>query len=354
MRFKPLLFIWLLPLVLFYLVWLWLVTEQGFWQEAFQHWPMAIAMALGSYAAGSTPMGGGTVGFPILVLLFDHPASMGRDFSFAIQAIGMTSASLFILARKQPLAQGILAGAMLGALVGVPVGLFWLAPVIPELWIKLLFAVIWAGFGLLHLTRLNEIASHSGMLEFDERWDFRLGIALGLTAGATMVATTGVGIDMALYSALVLLFRADLKIAIPTSVIIMAFCSVLAVGIKSLTTGFAPGVWGNWLAAAPVVALGAPLGVFIVARIGRKPTLLIVALLCIGQFLWTLHNEYALLGNLGVSVAVSLVGILLLVFELLHRWGAKLAGDQPTKMQAPPETQPESTQSSSPSGQTTI
>lgn len=28
-------------------------------------------MAVGSYAAGSTLMGGGTVGFPVLVLLFD-------------------------------------------------------------------------------------------------------------------------------------------------------------------------------------------------------------------------------------------------------------------------------------------
>jgi hypothetical protein len=36
-------------------------------------------MAFGSYVAGSTPMGGGTVGFPILVLLFDLPATLGRD-----------------------------------------------------------------------------------------------------------------------------------------------------------------------------------------------------------------------------------------------------------------------------------
>jgi hypothetical protein len=33
---------------------------------------MAIAMTIGSYVAGSTPMGGGTVGFPVLFLLAFH------------------------------------------------------------------------------------------------------------------------------------------------------------------------------------------------------------------------------------------------------------------------------------------
>lgn len=45
------------------------------------------------------------------------------------------------------------------------------------------------------------------MTEFDERWDFRVGLVLGLLAGATVVAVTGVGIDMVLYTALVLISR---------------------------------------------------------------------------------------------------------------------------------------------------
>jgi len=38
---------------------------------------------------------------------------------------------------------------------------------------------------------------------------------------------TGVGIDMIVYCVLVLLFRADLKVAIPTSVIVMAATSLM-------------------------------------------------------------------------------------------------------------------------------
>lgn len=324
---KQHLWVWFLWVVGFYSVWIWLVSAQGKWPVVQEHWPIALAMALGSYAAGSTPMGGGTVGFPILVLLFDQPAALGRDFSFAVQSIGMTSASIFILARRQPLAWGMLKGAMVGALIGTPLGIIFLAPLIPGLWIKIVFAVIWGSFGVLHLFRIREIAGHEGMTEFDERWDFRVGLALGIGSGATVAAVTGVGIDMVLYAALVLLCRADLKIAIPTSVIIMAFTSVLGVVVKNLGPGFQPGVYENWLAAAPVVCLGAPLGVFMVQWIGRKPTLLFVAVLCVGQFVWTCYAERASLGLGGILVALAALAACLLGFEKLRRWGAVLVGE---------------------------
>lgn len=327
---KTYLWVWGLWLLGFYAVWLILVLGFGYWPQAKAHWPIALAMALGSYVAGSTPMGGGTVGFPVLVLLFDMPATLGRDFSFAVQSIGMTSASIFILARRQPLAWSILNGAILGTLIGAPLGIFFIAPLISELWIKIVFAVVWASFGILHLYRINEIAGHSGMIDFNEGWDFRLGLLLGVFAGATVVAVTGVGIDMVIYAALVLLCRADLKIAIPTSVIIMAVASVYGILIKSFTTGLQPGVFENWLAAAPVVALGAPLGVFIVNLIGRKPTLIFVAILCVGQFIWTCANEFDALGVWGLLLALVAVGILLLFFEKLRAWGAILAGEVKT------------------------
>ena len=89
---------------------------------------LAAAMAVGSYVAGSTPMGGGTVGFPVLVLLMDLPATLGRDFSFAIQAIGMTSASIYILCRRQELEWPMLRASLPGALLGTPLGIAFVAP----------------------------------------------------------------------------------------------------------------------------------------------------------------------------------------------------------------------------------
>jgi uncharacterized membrane protein YfcA len=334
---KTHLWVWFLWLAVFYAGWSWLVFVQDRWAVAQAHWPIALAMALGSYVAGSTPMGGGTIGFPILVLLFGMPASLGRDFSFAVQSIGMVSASIFILARRQPLAWSMLQGSMVGSLIGTPLGIVFIAPLIPELWIKIVFAVIWASFGILHFYRISEIAANEGMTEFDERWDFRVGAVIGAFAGATVAAVTGVGIDMMLYAALVLLCRADLKIAIPTSVVIMAFTSVLGVAVKSATTGLQPGAFDNWLAAAPVVALGAPLGVFVVEMVGRKPTLLVVAVLCVGQFIWTCHRERGALGADGLLYAFAAVALCLLVFERLRSWGNVLVAEAHA---ARPDAQP--------------
>ncbi len=324
---KKHLWIWFLWLAGFYTVWLLLLQAEGAWDAARAHWPIALAMAIGSYAAGSTPMGGGTVGFPVLVLFFDLPASLGRDFSFAVQSIGMVSASIFILARRQPLAWPILKGAALGTVIGTPIGIVFFAPLIPDLWIKVTFAVLWGSFGVLHLYRLGEIAGHTGMTDFDESWDHRVGFLLGTGASMVAVSVTGVGIDMVIYASLVLLCRADLKIAIPTSVVIMAFASLCGVLVKSVTQSWQPGVYENWLAAAPVVALGAPLGVFIVELIGRKPTLLVVAFLCVGQFVWTCFAEWDNLGLAGVGLAVGALCLCLVGFERLRAWGAVLVGE---------------------------
>lgn len=57
---------WFIWLALFYLTWLTLVITGSHWHTLHENWGIALAMAMGSYAAGATPMGGGTVGFPIL------------------------------------------------------------------------------------------------------------------------------------------------------------------------------------------------------------------------------------------------------------------------------------------------
>ena len=311
-------------LVCFYGAWLFLVASGHHGHTLRDHWGIAAAMAFGSYAAGSTPLGGGTIGFPVLVLLFHQPATLGRDFSFAIQSIGMTSASIFILCRRQPLEWVILRWCLLGALIGTPLGVLLIAPRVPAIAIKLLFAVIWASFGVLHLYRTEDICRNVGEAPAAHRLDRNVGFAVGLLAGATVASITGVGIDMILYTLMVLLMRADLKVAIPTTVIVMAFTSLVGIAIRNLSGGVQPGVYENWLAAAPVVALGAPLGAFIVNRTGRRPTLYIVAFLCIAQFVWTLHQSLPLLGSAGVAAALLAVMLFNVALEFLWRLGDRL------------------------------
>jgi len=312
-----------LGVAIFYSVWLAIVILGGYWGAIAEHWGIAVAMLMGSYAAGSTPMGGGTVGFPVLVLLFQEAPTLGRDFSFAVQSIGMTSASIFILCRRQPIEWPMLRWAMLGAVIGTPLGILFIAPLASALVIKVLFAIVWCSFGVLHLYRLKELSRHKGLAPGAHRFDRKAGFLAGILAGSTVVAVTGVGIEMVLYAILVPLCQADLKIAIPTSVIIMAFASLVGIATKSVVHSIHPGVFEHWLAAAPVVALGAPLGAFVVGRIGRAPTLLVVSVLCVGQFFWTVFDEWSQIGFVGLVAALGGVLLFNIVFEWMHRVGGR-------------------------------
>lgn len=315
--------VWLLVVFTFYMGWTAVVLRPGNAELVRDHWPIALTMLFGSYVAGATPMGGGTVAFPILVLAFGLPATLGRDFSFAIQSIGMTSASIFILCRRQRLAWAMLGGSMAGSLIGLPTGILWVAPHVPTVWVKVLFAVFWAAFGVLHLARFDELLVTTGDAGRDGQKELLIGLLVGVAAGVSIVAVTGVGIDMLLYALLVLACGVDPKVAIPTSVVAMAFSSLLGVAIKQVTTGFESGVWGNWLAAAPVVALGAPLGAFVVGIIGRRFTLLFVAVLCVVQFAWACYHERVALGYGGIVLACLAVVLCVFALDRLRNWEVK-------------------------------
>jgi len=312
-------------LILFYTAWAVLVLAGGYLPTVITHWPMAAAMAAGSYVAGSTPMGGGTVGFPVLVLLMDLPATLGRDFSLAIQSVGMTSASIYILCKRQELEWPMLRAALPGALIGMPLGILYVAPLASDLFIKLLFASMWCSFGLLHLRRIREITSYEGMTPHDIAFDHRVGFVVGLFGALTVASITGVGIDMMIYMVLVLWCHADLKIAIPTSVVLMAFTSLVGLATKLVFGDLQAGTFENWLAAAPVVAIGAPFGAMVVSKVGRKPTLYVVSLLCVAQFAWTLVHERDSLSMWSVAAAGLGVVVFLLVFQDMYQHGYRLA-----------------------------
>lgn len=319
--------LWLASLAGFYAVWLWLVFgPAGGWVGVRSHWPIAVAMAIGSYFAGSTPMGGGTVGFPILVLLLGLPAALGREFSFATQSVGMVSASVLILARGQALAWPVLRGAIVGATLGLPVGMLVLAPRIPDLWAKVVFSIAWASFGVVHLYRTADFATQTSQTVGDPGTAFRRAVMVSALASATIVALTGVGVDLFIYALLVLLHRADLRIAVPTAVVSMAYTSLLGLMITLSTTGLTPDVYENWLAAAPIVILGAPIGAVMVGIVDRRFTLRLVAALCLLQFAWAMYRERALLGTAGLLVSLVAVGACVMLFERLRAVGRAARG----------------------------
>jgi len=307
----------------FYASWFIFVCANDAWRTVFEGWPIALAMAFGSVVAGSTPMGGGTVGFPVLVLGFDFPSSLGRDFSFAIQSVGMVSAAAFILARRQRLEWTMLLPALVGSAIGTPFGLLAVAPSVSGTGVKVAFAVLWASFGVMHLTKMKSLVREQGLRQSNPEFDRKAGFFIGLLGGAFVSSLTGVGVDMLIYAILVLLCRGDIKVAIPTSVILMAFTSVVGLLTQAAGGALDPGLGAHWLAAAPVVAIGAPFGSRIIERLGRTPLLFFVSFLCLLQFVWTMHHEYRALGNDGLALSVFALSACVSAFMLLHAAGTR-------------------------------
>ena len=309
---------WFLWLAGFYLVWLAIEVLGNFWLDTLARWPIAIVMVLGSYVAGSTPMGGGTIAFPVLVLAFDFPASLGRNFALCVQSLGMTSAAIFILCRRIPIEKRLLAWSVLGSAIGLVIGTFLVVPLIPDARVKLLFSCLWASFGVLTLAKNHQLRALEGQTA-DPSLARSVGLLVGLAGGIT-TSLIGVGIDMMLYTVLVLLFRMDLKVAVPTAVIGMAITSVMGTVLHLGIGDIEPEVFFSWLAAAPIVILGAPIGAFFVSVISREKTLVFVAVLCLLQFAWMISvlqpsaHEWVFIG-----ASLSLAGI---GFVSLYRLGA--------------------------------
>src|SRR5580704_12287553 len=90
-------FYWKAYVVTCLAAWAIIAFELHYLTEILEHWRMSVVMILGSLVAGSTPMGGGTVAFPILVLVFHSAPANARTFGLIIQALGMTSTLIFLV-----------------------------------------------------------------------------------------------------------------------------------------------------------------------------------------------------------------------------------------------------------------
>jgi hypothetical protein len=87
-------------------------------------WRVALTMVFGSMVGGGTSEGGGAVAFPIFTKLLHIAAYDARNFSLAIQSVGMGSASLSILLLRIPVERRALVYAGLPGMAGVTFGAY--------------------------------------------------------------------------------------------------------------------------------------------------------------------------------------------------------------------------------------
>lgn len=120
------------------------------WDEMFtDYYPMSIAMIFGSMIAGSTPLGGGVVAFPIAVLVIGLTPAQGRDFTLIIQAVGMNAAAFMLGLVKPHLLDFTLIATF--TIMGIPGMLMGFTLDLPPFYVVLIFQILVLEFAFIYL-----------------------------------------------------------------------------------------------------------------------------------------------------------------------------------------------------------
>lgn len=243
-----------------------MITNQK-WNLFEKNWHMSLTMLFGSFIAGATSEGGGAVAFPIMTLFYKISPAVARDFSLLIQAVGMTSASIIILVTRIRILKKVVLLAGIGGFLGIPLGLE-ISTLLPPPVVKFFFVSLWMAFILVlifidrnHTSfRLNHLAIHSNKQKL-------IFIVLGFIGGI-FTGLLGSGIDILIFSYLILKHRVSENIGTPTSVVLMALSSIFGVFWLSspLTNNIHLEAIDYWLVCIPVVIFGAPLGAIFISK----------------------------------------------------------------------------------------
>ena len=240
------------------------------------NWEVATTMVFGSMIAGGTSMGGGAVAFPVLTKWLHVSPHEAKVFSLAIQSVGMGAASLTIVAMRTQVEWRFIRWVSLGGIPGIVIGSVFLAPVLSPEVIKISFTMMVSSFAVvlfaLNRTRRGRNLAIPSWRKRERIFSLLVGLVGGMISGLV-----GSGLDIFSFSVMVLLFGLCEKVSTPTSVILMAINAWTGFILhKYLLGDFIELVRNYWLAAVPVVVVGAPVGALLCSLLKRKTIVRIV------------------------------------------------------------------------------
>ncbi|GAB3938869.1 sulfite exporter TauE/SafE family protein [Larkinella terrae] len=266
--------------------WLWYISsldEIGFLAR---RWAAALTMIFGSFIAGSSPEGSAAISYPVFTLLLKIPPPVARNFSFAIQSIGMTSASLLILGLRVRVDWNYIRYVTIGGVFGLIFGTYYVVPLISPVLAKLFFVSLWLSFGIT-LWRENRKPSR---FVFDAIPDFQrsdqVRLALFGVVGGIISSIFGTGINIFTFCLVTIYYRLNEKVATPSSVIIMTIETLLGFFLHAqILRDFSQESFELWLTCIPVVVFFAPLGAFVITKLPRTVIARILYVILFVQFI---------------------------------------------------------------------
>lgn len=286
-----------------------IVSTNSFFVFA-KHWAAVLTMIFGAFIAGSSPEGSAAVAYPVFTLLLKIEPTVARNFAFAIQSIGMTSASLLILGLKIKIDWDYIKYVSIGGAFGLVFGTYYIVPLISPPLAKLFFVSLWLSFGLIlwYENRKPQREVFDKIQNFAKSDMARL-LFFGLIGG--MISSIfGTGINIFTFCLMTIYYRINEKVAVPSSVIIMTLETILGFFIHGAIIGdFQPEAFEMWLACIPFVAFFAPLGAFVISKLPRKAIATFLYIILIVQFfgaMWVLKPS---LPHLGLCLITLLAGL---------------------------------------------
>ena len=283
-----------------------------------KRWPAALTMIFGSFVAGSSPEGSASISYPIFTLGLHIAPAIARNFSFAIQSIGMTGATLLILGLRIKVEWNYIRFATLGGIFGLVFGTYVIVPLVSPVMAKLFFVSLWLSFGIA-LWRENR---HPSRKVFDEIVNLKFSNITGLIVfgfiGGMISSLFGTGINIFTYCIMTIYYGISEKVATPSSVIIMTIETIFGFFLHAqVVKDFQADAFEMWIACVPIVVFFAPLGALVVSKLPRlliaKFLYLILFIQFFGAMLVIRPSGFKLL------MCVLVVAVGFLIFHILAR-----------------------------------
>lgn len=295
-------------------LWLTLIGPSRAFSILMDNWQAAVTMIFGSMVAGGTSMGGGAVAFPVFTKVLHFPPHHAKVFSLAIQSIGMSAASLTIVAMRTKVEWRFIRWASFGGIAGIIFGSVFLAPLVPSNLVKISFTMMVSSFVVILYfvnrirKRQNETIPFWGRRE--QFYSLIAGVLGGIVSGLV-----GSGMDIVSFSVMVLLFGICEKVGTPTSVILMAINAITGFILHQFFIGdFVEPVVSYWIAAAPVVVVGAPTGAILSSLLNQET----IVRMLIGLIFIELVSSFLLI-PLNVTIILFSMFVFV-VFLLIYYW----------------------------------
>jgi uncharacterized membrane protein YfcA len=267
------------PALIVWPIWLFVMIRGDYWGQVFAYWPGTIGMAFGSFVAGSTPLGGGVVAFPLAVLIFKLTPAESRDVSVLVQTIGMNGAAYLLYISKRELlhAPSIIFNVVFGT-IGILLALAH--PASPYV-VNLLYTLVVLEFAIVYFytnqfvrsrkpgTASNQppTAASLGSAPAASNMFMHVTMSISAVAGGILTGNMGSGSDIATYAYGIYIWNwlqpgkaeSD-NVFTASSVVVMGVLSAVVAIVRVLDGAIGENALFCWGSMVIVVVVGAPLG----------------------------------------------------------------------------------------------